>query len=137
MKFPQLIEYNMRKIFLEKSYTKCGRETSPRSFFKKSKLSISLNQQSEILCSLYCTLLYCKSKSRTTMIYWNHGADHLLLPHIKIFWKAKWSLGLVLLPHFVAWFFEEKYFSCYILLTPEISSSHGLCFLRYWAISVW
>ena len=29
MKFGQLIEYNMRKIFLEKSYTKCGRETIP------------------------------------------------------------------------------------------------------------
>ena len=27
MKFGQLIEYNMRNIFLEKSYTKCGEET--------------------------------------------------------------------------------------------------------------
>ena len=26
----QLIEYNMKKFFLEKSYTKCGGETSPR-----------------------------------------------------------------------------------------------------------
>ena len=34
----------MRSIYLEKSYTKCGWETSPRPFFKKSKLSISLNQ---------------------------------------------------------------------------------------------
>ena len=25
MKFGQLIEYNMRNIFLKKSYTKCGR----------------------------------------------------------------------------------------------------------------
>ena len=32
MKFDQLTDYNMRNIFLEKSYTKCGRETSPRSF---------------------------------------------------------------------------------------------------------
>ena len=29
MKFGQLIECNMRNIFLEKSYTKCGGETSP------------------------------------------------------------------------------------------------------------
>ena len=29
MKFSQLIEYNMKNIFLEKSYTKCGGETSP------------------------------------------------------------------------------------------------------------
>ena len=27
MKFGQLIEYNMRTIFVEKSYTKCGGET--------------------------------------------------------------------------------------------------------------
>ena len=42
MKFIQLIEYNMRNIFLEKSYTKCGRETITKPFSKKSKLSISL-----------------------------------------------------------------------------------------------
>ena len=44
MKFGQLIEYNMRNIFLEKLYTKCGGETSPRPFSKKLKLSISLDQ---------------------------------------------------------------------------------------------
>ena len=35
MKFGQLIECNMRNIFLEKSYTKCGGETSPRLFSEK------------------------------------------------------------------------------------------------------
>ena len=30
MKFGQLIEYDTRNIFLEKLYTKCGEETSPR-----------------------------------------------------------------------------------------------------------
>ena len=49
MKLGQLIEYNMRNIFTEKAYTKCGGETSPRSFYKISKLSISLYQQSEML----------------------------------------------------------------------------------------
>ena len=44
VKFGQLIEYNMRKIFLEKSYPKYGGETSPKPFSKKSKLSISLDQ---------------------------------------------------------------------------------------------
>ena len=34
MKFGQLIKYNMRKVFLEKSHTKCGRETIPRPFSK-------------------------------------------------------------------------------------------------------
>ena len=40
MKFGQLIEYNMRNIFLNKSYTICAEETIPRSISKKSKLSI-------------------------------------------------------------------------------------------------
>ena len=44
MKFRQFIEYNMRNIFLEKSYTKCGGETIPGFFSKKSKFSISLDQ---------------------------------------------------------------------------------------------
>ena len=44
MKFGELVEYNMRNIFLEKSYTKCDGENIPRLFLKKSKLSISLHQ---------------------------------------------------------------------------------------------
>ena len=38
MKFGQLIEYNMRNIFVEKLYTKCAGETIPRPLSKKSKL---------------------------------------------------------------------------------------------------
>ena len=44
MEFGQLIEYNIRNIFLVKSYAKYGGETVPWPFYKKSKLSISLNQ---------------------------------------------------------------------------------------------
>ena len=49
MKFGQLIEYNIRNLLIEKSYTKCGRETIPGPFPKKSKLSISLDLYSEVL----------------------------------------------------------------------------------------
>ena len=35
MKFGQLIEYNMRNIIFEKSYTKYGGEISPRPFSGK------------------------------------------------------------------------------------------------------
>ena len=45
MKFGQLIEYYMKTMFLQKSYRKCGGKASPRPFYKKSKLSISHNQQ--------------------------------------------------------------------------------------------
>ena len=34
IKFVQLIEYNMRNIFLEKSYKKCDGQIVPRSFSK-------------------------------------------------------------------------------------------------------
>ena len=44
MKFGQLIEYNMRNIFVEKSYARCAWETVPRPLSKKSKLSVSLDQ---------------------------------------------------------------------------------------------
>ena len=44
MKFNQLIEHEMRNIFLNKSGTKCGGETIPRPFSKKLNLSLSLDQ---------------------------------------------------------------------------------------------
>ena len=44
MKLGQLIRHNMRKLFLEKLYTKCRKETIPILFSKKSKLNISLVQ---------------------------------------------------------------------------------------------
>ena len=49
MKFGQLIEYDIRNIFLEKSYTKYGGLASSRPFSKKSKMSIFLDQQSKML----------------------------------------------------------------------------------------
>ena len=54
-------QYNLINIFLEKSYTKCGRETIPRPFSKKSKFSISLDQYSKVLYIL--SLLFSKLKT--------------------------------------------------------------------------
>ena len=51
----------MKKSFFEKSYTKCCGETIPRPFSKKSELSISLDQWSEVLYSLF--LLYAKLRA--------------------------------------------------------------------------
>ena len=53
MKFGQLIECKLKSIFLEKSNTKCGGETSPSPFSEKLKLSLSLDQWSQILYSLF------------------------------------------------------------------------------------
>ena len=44
MEFGQLIEYKVKNIFVEESYTKCPRKTILRPLSKKSKLSISLDQ---------------------------------------------------------------------------------------------
>ena len=43
LRFGQLIEYNMRNIFKEESYTKCGGKVCPRPSYKKSKLGVSLD----------------------------------------------------------------------------------------------
>ena len=45
MKFGQLIKYTITNTFLKKSYPKCGGETSPRPFYGRLKLNISLDQQ--------------------------------------------------------------------------------------------
>ena len=47
MKFVQLNDYNMRKIFLKKSYTKCDEETILRPFSKNRKSS--LDQKFKVL----------------------------------------------------------------------------------------
>ena len=44
MQFGRLIEYNMRNIFVEQSYTKWGGENSPKPFSGKLKMNISLDQ---------------------------------------------------------------------------------------------
>ena len=120
IKYGQLIGYNMRIIFLEKSYKKCGGETVPRLFPEKTILRISLDQQSKVLCSLF--LLYFKLRAIET--------DHLHLPCIKLFYKTKRGLELVHLSHILQGF-EEKYFSCYILLTDQVILSGCFCFGRY------
>ena len=65
MKFVQLIEYNMKHVFLEKSYKNCVGGTIPRPLSKKSKLSINVDQLPKVLYSL--SLLY--ARLRTIEIY--------------------------------------------------------------------
>ena len=62
MKFGQFIECNMRNIFLEKSYTKCGGKASPDSFIKNQNLWIN-----SLKCYKVC--FYFMFNSRSTKIY--------------------------------------------------------------------
>ena len=89
MKFGQLIEYNMRNIFVEKSYAKCAGETIPRPLSEKSKLSISLDQECKVLNSLFLSY----ANLRAIEIEWNQAADYSLLLNIKLFLKTKKQSG--------------------------------------------
>ena len=61
MEFGQLIEYDMRNLFLGKSHTKYGAEIIPRIFPKEPKLGIFLDQKSKVLYSLF--LLWTKLRT--------------------------------------------------------------------------
>ena len=61
MKFSQLIEYNTRNVFVEKSYTKCAGETIDIPSSKKPNLRTSLDQQCKVLNSLF--LLYANLRA--------------------------------------------------------------------------
>ena len=61
MKFGQSIEYNIRNISFEKSYTECAEETIPRPLSQKSNLSISLGQYCKVLNSYF--LLYANLRA--------------------------------------------------------------------------
>ena len=65
LKFGQPMKYNIRNILLEKSYTKCGGETTPQTFFLKIKIAIlpsgmvaEMNHKSLISCSFMFTLVF-------------------------------------------------------------------------------
>ena len=61
MKSGQLMECNMKNLYPGMSYTKYGKETSPRRFSEKLKLTISLDRWSKAFCSL--VLLYDKLRA--------------------------------------------------------------------------
>ena len=53
MKFGQLIDCNMRKIFVEKSYPKFAGETIPRPLTKKIKIEHISGSMCRVLNSLF------------------------------------------------------------------------------------
>ena len=61
MKFGQLIEYNLRNIFLGNHTQKVMAKLFPDPFLKKSKWSISLDQYSKVLYILF--LLFAKLRT--------------------------------------------------------------------------
>ena len=71
MQFGQLIEYNITHIFVEKSYIKCGRETIPSAFSRKSKINRLKFFSFFIVCQVegYQSILNIETKLQTTCFY--------------------------------------------------------------------
>ena len=126
MKPDQLIEYYLRYNFIEKSYTKCGGETIPTPFYKKSKLSISLDQYSK---DLYILFLLLPSRGLSNVIETKLLTNcFYLLPH-KALLKTKKRYGTRM--YLIFCIICEKGFCCYVLLPDQISMSGCLYFMRY------
>ena len=118
MKYGYLIQYNMRNTFLEISYPKFGGETNTYLFHKNQNWAYLWINSS----NFYVTFFNFMSSWRL--------AVHLLLPHIKFFWKTKRDLELVSLPHFLRDFWRKifllpcsitwRIFIVWLLLLSEI-----------------
>ena len=131
MKFGQLTEYNMRKIFLEKSCAKCGGETIPRPFPKKSKIkhiSGSRVWSYTVCCNCISSWVlskYIGIKLQTTCFYL-----------IERFSKKTRRSGTNLFASFSAWFLRNIFILLYSINLDQISLSDCLYFMRYWALCV-
>ena len=116
MKFGQLIEYNKRNIFLQKSCRKWGRETSSRplfGFYKsfilgKSKWSAAWFHY----ISIALKLAYNKNKLFKTLHYWSR--DTLNFDFLDK------GLGTVSPPHFVYDFSTKLFLTLYSINWPNL-----------------
>ena len=125
MKFGQLVEYNQKNNFIQKSYTKGGRQTSSRPLFVFYKGFISCkNKRSTIqfqYISIALNLAHNKNKLYKTFDYCSRNMLN--------FEFLEKGLGIFYPPHILCIIFQKNILS-YILLTDQISSPGGLYFLR-------
>ena len=141
MKFVHLIDYNMRNIFLEKSYTKCGRESSPRPFSKNQSWAYHwINSLKVYKICTYCIpswglLKYIKTKLRplTTTLYKallksqrKPGAS-LPASFLHDFWRKMFLLLCSInWPNVIVWFLllrEKLGNMCIVLFDNQVATS--------------
>ena len=103
IKFGQLIEYNMRNIFLEKSYTKCGGETSSKTFFYK----IRIEHTSGSVVSSFTQLIFIVWQVEGYRNISKLSRRPLALTSYKAFFKNKGS-GTSFSASFWAWFMKKN-----------------------------
>ena len=127
MKFVQLIEYDMGKIFLKKSYTKCGRETIPRPSSKNQKWGyLWINSLK------FCTVwFYCIP----TWGYHNTlKLSYKPLPctSFKLFFKkSKMKSGTSHSASFLPWFLKKNIF---LVIFYYLTKFYCLVFFTSWDI---
>ena len=129
MKIGQLKDCNINNVFLEKSYTKCGRETIPRLFSKNIKIE---HISGSIVRSCIQFVLVASQVEGYQNILKLRRRPLTFTPY-KGLCKTKTGLERVSLPHF-RHDFEEEYFSCCTLLPDQISLSGCIFLMGYWAI---
>ena len=115
MKFGQFINCNMRNIFLEKSYTRCGGETSPRPFPEKKIEHISRS-----IVSNFIQFVFIAWQVEGYRNILKLSCRPLAFTLFEAFLKYKKRSGT---SHSARIIFEEKYFWCYVISIDQISSS--------------
>ena len=114
MKFCRLIEYNMRKIFLETSYIKWGRETIRRPFLKNQTwIYLWISSLTFSTVCFYCMPswglpTYIETKMLTTCF-----------TSYKTLLKTKRGLELVSMPHFLHDFWRKTFILIYSINWPK------------------
>ena len=130
MQFGQLIEYNMRSIFLENRSKNVIKKLVPDRFIKNRNWAyLWIN-----------SLMFYKF---VFIIYHVDGYQNILklscrptdITSYKACLKKKRDMKLVSIPHFQHMFLK-KYLSCCNLLNVWTSFSGCIYFVRYWAICV-
>ena len=122
----QLIEYNMRNIFLEKSYTKCGRETILRAFLKSQNWAyLGINNLRFYTVCFHCMpiwglLKYIETKLLTTWFYF-----------IESLFKSKKKSRSSLTGWFLAWFLKKNNF---LVISYKLTKFHFLVAIASWDI---
>ena len=113
-----IMQKNMRNIFLEKSYTKCGGETIARPFSKKSNHLCINSLKFYMVCFI---------------VYQVEDYQNILKLSYRLLALTVWNQSCCLIFYMI---FKENDFSCYILLPVQISLSGCLYFVRYQVICV-
>ena len=94
MKFGQLVKYNMKNIFLEKLFTKCGGETITRPFSKIENISESIAKSYMQFVYIVCQVESCQNILKLS--YRPLAFTSYKSPYLILFYFINW-------PNFIAW----------------------------------